>query len=260
MKISINSPSYKRAWGVDILKYCPDCRIWVSEVEAQEYRNNNPGAEIVAVDPKHQGTKTRILNHILDVEFKRGDIDAVAILDDDISYFGYHYNRKREKIDPRHFKRWLIKYTVLAIDLGVHFWGVNLNQDKQSYREYTPFSMVSNIGGPFAVHINHQLRYDDRMPTKDDYDMSLQQINKYRRVLRLNQYFYVAKQGGSGTGQKGGCSIARNVKNEIDQNKLLMKKWGNKIIQFDNNRRSHSSKKTINFDINPVMRVPIRGV
>jgi len=259
MKISINSPSYKRAWGVDILKYLPECRIWVSEEEAQEYSDKNPAANIIPVDPKHQGTKTRILNHILDVELNR-DLDAVAILDDDIAYFGYHENKKRMKMPPEMFRIWLEKYTVLAMDLGVHFWGVNLNQDKQSYREYTPFSMTSTIGGPFGVHIDHPLRYDDRMPTKDDYDMSLQQLNRYRRVLRLNKFFYVAKQGGSGTGQKGGCTIGRNVSNEIEQNRRLMKKWGSNIVKFDFNPRSHSSKKIRNFDINPVVNVPIRGV
>ncbi|NIR06335.1 MAG: hypothetical protein GTN82_13010 [Candidatus Aminicenantes bacterium] len=135
-----------------------------------------------------------------------------------------------------------------------------MNQDKQSYREYTPFSFTSNIGGPFMVHIPHDLRYDDRMPTKDDYDMTLQQLNRYRKVLRLNKFFYVARQGGSGTGQEGGCSLGRNVANEIEQNKLLIRKWGHKIVKFDFNPRSHSSTKVRKFDLNPVVKVPIRGI
>jgi hypothetical protein len=244
---------------VEILSYFPNCRIWVSRKEAKEYKARNPKAKIIAVDPRHQGTKTKILNHILDTEFKR-TIDAVAILDDDIQYFGYHEGNERLKLDPGFFKFWILKNTLLARALGVKVWGVNLNQDKQSYREYTPFSMVSTIGGPFMVHLKHDLRYDERMPTKDDYDMSLQQLNKYRRVLRLNKFFYVAKQAGSGTGQMGGCSIGRNVSNEIKQNELLIKKWGNRIVKSDFNPRSHSSKKNRGFDINPVVRVPIRGV
>lgn len=259
MKITINVPSYKRPDMVDTLKYIPRCRIWVSEKEFDEYKKCNPKAEIISCKPKHQGTKTRILNHILDVEFKRG-MDAVCIMDDDIQYFGYHEKKKRHRLDPKLFRHWLIRHTFLAMELGVKLWGVNLNQDKQSYREYTPFSMTSNIGGPFMVHMPHPLRYDDRMPTKDDYDMTLQQLNKFRKVLRLNKFFYVAKQGGSGTGQKGGCSLKRNVANEIAQNKILQKKWGTIIVKFDYNSRSHSTKKIRRFDINPVVKVPIGGV
>ena len=150
---------------------------------------------------------------------------------------------------------------LLAQEFGAKVWGVNLNPDKQSYREYTPFSLLSVILGPFMVHLPHELRFDERMPTKDDYDMAIQQLNRYRKILRLNKFFYVNKMAGSGSGQIGGQAACRSVKREFLQNELLKKKWGRKIVRSDNNNRSHTTEKKKSFaDINPVVMVPIRGV
>jgi hypothetical protein len=139
MRISINSPSYRRAEGVDTLNYLSETKIWVCETEAKEYRKHNKGAKIISCKKGIQGNKCRILNHILDTEFKK-KIDAVAILDDDIQHFGYHEGNKLFKMKPDYFRKWLLKNTHLAKEMGIKLWGVNLNFDKQAYREYSPFS------------------------------------------------------------------------------------------------------------------------
>ena len=259
MKITINAPSYKRCNGVDTLKYLPQTKIWVCETEAVEYKKENPGAEIISCKKGIQGNLCRIRNHILDSEFK-GGADAVMLVDDDMQYIGYHFEKKRCRLSAEIVPNFLLKYSRMAKELGVKIWGLNCNQDKQSYREYTPFSMVSYIGGPFSVHLPNPLRFDEKLFLKEDYDLTLQHLNKYRRVLRLNKFFYVVKQGGSGTGQKGGQAIYRNIKVEMDQIELLQKKWGRHIVKHDFNPRSHSSKKKRNFDVNPVINCPIRGV
>jgi hypothetical protein len=249
-----------RPEGVDTLKYLPEAQVWVCESESDAYKKANPKAKIISCKRGIQGNKCRILNHILDTEFKK-KIDAVAILDDDIQYFGYHQNKKRVKMEPKYFRAWLIKHTFLAQEVGVKLWGVNLNQDKQSYREYTPFSFTSVILGPFMVHLKHSCRFDERFPTKDDYDMSIQILNKYRRILRLNKFFYVCKMAGSGSGQTGGHARIRNMHNEMIQVVGLQKKWGRRIVGLDQGKsRSHSTRKKRNFDINPIINIPIRGV
>lgn len=98
MKISVCSPSYKRASGVDTLKYLPFCKVWVCESEADQYRKANAGAEIIACKKGIQGNKCRILNHILETEFSAG-FDVVVILDDDISHIGYHEEKKAQDRD-----------------------------------------------------------------------------------------------------------------------------------------------------------------
>jgi hypothetical protein len=259
MKISVNAPSYKRAGGVDTLQYYPDCQIWVCETEEDQYRKKNPGAKIIPVPSGVQGNLCRIRNWILDREYERG-IDAVCLIDDDLRGIGYYEGNTRKKVKTGDFFLWIQKYTSLADEWGVKLWGINCVQDKQAYREYTPFSTLSYIGGPFSVHVRSDIRYDERLPLKEDYDMTLQHLNKYRQVLRLNKFHYYVKQAGSGTGQIGGCATYRTRQNEQKQLNLLQKKWGTRIVKVDVQDRNHKTKKVKSDDINPIISVPIRGI
>jgi hypothetical protein len=111
----------------------------------------------------------------------------------------------------------------MARDLWVYFWWINVNSDKKCYREYSPFSMVAYIWWPFQCFLKDGgLRYDENLPLKEDYDMTLQQCNKYRRVLRVNAYHYFCKQ----SEQSGGCATYRNIEREIQQFEALQKKMG----------------------------------
>lgn len=84
--------------------------------------------------------------------------------------------------------------------------------------------------------------------------MTIQQLNKNRVVFRVNKFFYECKQ----SVQKGGCASYRNIEREVEQLKLLQKKWGKKIVKFDENNRSNKKRKII--DYNPIIHVPIKGI
>jgi hypothetical protein len=95
------------------------------------------------------------------------------------------------------------------------------------------------------------------LPLKEDYDMTIQQLNKYRKVLRVNKFFYDVKQ----SEQAGGCADYRNMDKEKEQLRLLQKKWGSDIVRSDNNDRSHNlKKKKRQIDYNPIIKVPIKGI
>lgn len=254
MDIVICAPSYKRPI-VETLRYLPSTQVYVSNDELKEYQEANPKANIIGVDPKFQGNLCRIRNHILDSNKGK----AVCIIDDDLKKIGYFEDMSVHIIETEQdFYFFLWKYTQLALDLGVKLWGINVTPDKQNYREYTPFSFTSYIGGPFMVHLDTELRFDERLPLKEDYDFTLQNLNKFRKVLRLNKYFYDVRQAE----QTGGCATYRSIDEEMTQFKLLQKKWGSKIVKSDtlDSSRSHKSNKKKNFDINPVLSVPIKGV
>lgn len=252
MKISINAPSYRRPSRVDTLKYIPCVQIWVCETEADEYEKNYPEATIIPLKKGIQGNVCRVRNHILDND----PADVICIIDDDMNHIGYHEANIRTKLKTREIMPFLEKYSLIAMDLGVKMWGINVNPDKQCYREYTPFSLSSYVGSPFTCHINSDIRYDEKLPLKEDYDLTLQHLNKYRKALRLNKFFYSVKQAE----QEGGCASYRNMNREKEQLALLQKKWGTAIVKYDNNDRSHSRKKNKTFDFNPVIRAPIKGV
>jgi hypothetical protein len=251
MKISVNCPSYKRP-VVETLDYLPFCKVWVDEGEYKDYvESNPPGANIVSCPAGVQGNVCRIRNYILDIEFEKG-YDIVLIIDDDMREVGYWEDLKKHKVKTEEFVYFLEKYSLLAKEWGAWLWGLQVNDDKISYREYTPFSTISYVGSPFQCFVGDSgLRYDERLSLKEDYDMTLQQLNKFGRVLRLNKYYYDVKQ----SEQTGGCASYRNLKKEKEQFALLVKKWGSRIV-----KRDKGGKGVQGFDYNPIINVPLKGV
>lgn len=257
MKISICCPSYKRPEKIETARYLPGVRVYVSPEEFGEYREKNPKVEIIRCDQGVQGNVSRVRNFILKKEFGRG-MDVVCIVDDDLKGIYYWEKKERIMVEGKSIKKMIEKYSRLAKEWGAYLWGVNLNQDKQVYREYTPFSTLSPILGPFGVFLRgNECRYDERLLLKEDYDMSIQNLNRYRIVLRVNKYFYECKQ----SEQTGGCAAQRNFKRELEQLRLLQKKWGMEIVRMDESSRSHNlKKKKVKEDYNPLIYVPIKGV
>lgn len=257
MDIKICAPSYKRPDKVDTLKYIPSCRIYVSEEEVKEYKKNYPDSNIINVNKKYQGNISRIRNYILDKEMSNDCV--VCIIDDDLKGIGYFEDLEIHWLkDEKEIYDFIERYSELAESWGIKFWGINVNPDKQNYREYTPFSLTSYVGSPFGVHFKHDIRYDERFSLKEDYDFIISYLNKYRKALRVNKYFYDTKQ----TEQVGGCAVYRNIEREKEQMDLLIKKWGSKIVKREQLRysRSHKSSKVRRFDINPIVSIPIRGI
>jgi hypothetical protein len=255
MKISICAPSYKRANIVLTKKYLPGIvRYYVDSKEYNDYKENNPNEIIIKCEDGIQGNISRIRNYILDKEFALGN-DAVLIVDDDLKGVYNWENSSKKLIEKNEFMAFLEKHTILCKEFGFVLWGLNVNEDKQTYKEFTPFNTTNFIGCPFHCTLKESsLRYDERMPLKEDYDMTIQQCNKYRGCLRLNNYFYNAKQ----SKQVGGAASVRNFEEEKRQLKLLIKKWGSKIVKID--KRDRSTKDSRKIDYNPKIYLPIKGI
>jgi hypothetical protein len=262
MKISVCAPSYKRPTGCETPAYLPFVRVYVDPSEAKEYRRANPGVTIVECAKGVQGNLCRVRNHILDRELRAG-ADVVLIVDDDLE--GIYYWQKaaavkpaRIRVETKVFLGWVEKYSIMARDIGAFLWGLNVNNDKACYREYTPFSTTAYIGGPFqAIMRGCGLRYDENLPLKEDYDFSLQHLNRYRRTFRVNKAYYMARQ----SEQRGGCATYRNMEREKAQLLALQEKWGSTIVKIDAGRKAHMREnKSKGFDYNPIIHIPIPGV
>ena len=257
MNISVCIPSYKRP-KVKTLDYIPYAKVFVDYKEYNEYlEENKEGSCIVACPEGIQGNVARVRNYILDTEFDGGGADVVVMLDDDMKGMYYWQNNEECELKTEDFLDFIEKYSNLAIEWGAYFWGVNLNPDRQCYKEFRPFNTLNFIGGPFQCFIKGGgCRYDERLPLKEDYDMTLQHLNKHRKTLRVNKYFYKVKQ----SEQAGGCAMMRNFKKEKEQLELLQKKWGNNIVKQDKSNSANLKKKKTNIDYNPIIKVPIKGV
>ena len=236
------SPSYKRPDSVITQAYLPFVKYVVAEFEADEYLRN--GHDCWVVPDSAQGSVARIRNYILD----HAESDRIVMLDDDMTYIGRWIQQKIVKLSADGVAEFCEAGFMLADDLDIRYWGMNLLPDKGAYREYTPFSFKQCVLGPFQAFNRLDLRYDETLPLKEDYDLSLQVLNKYRKTLRFNSYFYSVKQHTN----TGGCASYRTKQKEIDQLRLLQKKWGSHIVRED--------KTSKGFDINPIIKVPIKGV
>lgn len=254
MRISINCPSYKRP-KVETLAYLPQCKVWVGEDELNEYQKQNPGATFEVLQC-NQGNISRVRNEILDREFAAG-ADVVCIVDDDLKGI-YHFEKAKHNnfgyekylVKSEEFESFIYKHTVMCKEFGFYLWGVNLNKDSRSYRHTAPISTNSIILGPFSCHLKGgDIRYDERIPLKEDYDLAIQHLNKHRGILRLNKFHYDCKQ----SVQAGGCAAIRNYQTEQSQFELLVSKWGSDIVRLDK-----TSKKK--FDYNPIIKIPIKGI
>lgn len=246
MKIGYFSPSYNRPIKSITQSIYPNVKIVVSESESEAYLENEN--DIIVCPDSAQGSVCRVRNWILDNYLS--DFDCVIILDDDCSGIYRWSNQRKIKLEQDAFEEFCETHSQLAKDSGVYFWGMNCVPDKGAYREHTPFTFLGFIGGPFCGHLKgSQVRYDESLPLKEDYDITLQHIHKYKRVFRVNYAFYVAKQ----SKQSGGCATYRTLEKEKEQFGLLQKKWGSKIITSD-----PQSKRS--FDYNPILKMPIKGV
>jgi hypothetical protein len=248
MKIEIFSPSYHRPDSCTTQEYLPLCTYVVARSEKRDYVR--AGRRVIAVPNAVQGNVSRVRNYILD------NFNPVLILDDDIRRFGRWNNQENQKLTTDEAMEFVEHAFILARQLGARMWGMNLLPDKGAYREYTPFAFRSVVLGPVQGFVNMDLRYDESLPLKEDYDLSLQVLNKYRRTLRFNMYHYVCDQHSS----VGGCATYRTMERERKQFYLLQKKWGSDIVQIDRQGGQVNQKKRTNWDINPVVRVPIHGV
>jgi len=242
MEINYISPSYKRAETCSTHIIYPCFKYVVAEDEADNYKHDK-----IVIPNEVQGNISRVRNYVLDM-FKG---HVVVMMDDDCEGLYRWNNLKNNLLEENEFMEFCENMVQMIIDSKLKYGGVNIAapSDKGAYRENSPFSFVYPVLGPFCIHVGSELRYDENIPLKEDYDMSIQHLNKYRGILRANAYAYKVKQAIN----KGGCSGMRNSKKEKEQFELLTKKWGTDIVRYDIRSRK-------GFDFNPIIKVPLRGV
>jgi hypothetical protein len=247
-------PSYKRSHDLKGKDYFLMAKYCVPESQREEYAQVLGEDRVICLPDTEDGDIVRKRNWIL-----RNISRPLIMIDDDVSEIGY-YESRGGKVDGNHKIKILDKNALsgffehnflLAEEFGVKMWGLAQNQDNRIYKEFLPFNLSNIILGPFQAHLDHDLYFDERVGTKDDYDMAIQQLNKYRKVLRLNKFHYICEHGDN----KGGIVSYRTREREIEYCKQIMLKWGKKIIQY----KIPPEKMTDLLNAKKV-NIPIKGV
>lgn len=246
MNIGFFAPSYHRPQKSTTQTLFPFVKIVCKESESKEYAEN--GNDIVVCPDSAQGNVCRVRNWILDTFLPQ--YDCVVLMDDDYHGIIRTQDTNRHYLNADELEEFAESAAILCKEWGFYFWGLNPLCDKGSYREYTPFSTLQFIGGPFQAFLQGcELRYDEKLNLKEDYDMTLQNLKRYGGCLRFNFMSYRVKQAE----QEGGCAMQRNTEEEKRQLNMLKIKWGGAVIGIDN-----TSKR--GFDFNPILKTPLKGV
>jgi hypothetical protein len=251
-QIHVAIKSYKRAGQVTTLSVVPFAWLWVPESQAESYENIYPG-RVKAIPDSKDGNLCRKSNAILDAS----PCPWTLILDDDISSIHYFEGQVDYTMTPDQIMAMVCHGFEMADQLGVSLWGINQNSDEMAYNQFRPFSLLSPILGPFNGHLSPDLRYDESVVGKDDYDFWLQNIRKYHRTFRMNKYHYIHDHGK----RSGGFVSMRTKAAEEAGITRMIQKWGPKVFNVGGSagaRRNRSVSPRGNV-LNSMIRVPIKG-
>lgn len=241
-------PSYKRAKNLITSKWLPSAIVVVPESQEAEYKEHNPDTKIVSIPDNQDGNVSKKRNAILNMY----EGENVVLMDDDVEWVGYHEDEIHHKVNESYFIEFAENMFLMAEEMGTILWGVNLLIDPRMYREYTPFSMTNVVLGPLSGfrNVDKSIRYDEEIFMKEDYDICIQVLRKYRRILRNNKWVYLCGH----IHNAGGFAGIRNEDNEREHALAFQKKWGSAIVNLT--RKTQGGNVTIN----PRVRVPIKGV
>lgn len=265
VKISYCTPSYRRPTCITA-RLIKNVKIYIDKSDEEEYKKYNQGyGEIVVCKEGIQGNLPRVRNYILSQEFNNG-ADIVVMMDDDVKELGiFKCDENHCKSKPKRLKNqedidnFIIYGSLLCQEWGYGMWGINYTCDPALYKVYQPFSTLKPSIGQFMVFVKNNLRFDENLPLKEDYDMCLQQMNKYRGMLCIN-FAYVKADFGKMT---GGTSVRRNYEAEKEQFRLFRKKWGSDIVTGAPETSGTGQRKQIKnkYDYShPRVNIPIKGI
>jgi len=254
--INVIIPSYKRSHDLKGKDYFYMAKYCIPESQLNDYLQVLPIERIITIPDSEDGSITKKRNWIL-----KNIERPLIMIDDDVKrithteggeYFKSKGRAKQQiEVDKSLLADLFVNWVNLANEFDVKLWGINVNTDGRNYQQYKPFSLSQVILGPFQGHLKHDLLFDDNVGTKDDYDMSIQQLNKYRKVLRFNKFAYDCEHGDN----KGGIVSYRSMEKEIEYCKNIMLKWGTSIIEY----KIPPTKMTDLLNAKKV-NIPIKGV
>lgn len=244
MNIQFFTPSYKRAKTTEIDQYLKNVHFCVHDFEAEEYKKYHDN--VIVMPDELRWNMARVRNFILDYA-RRNWIDVCVMLDDDVEYIGYFEEQELYKITEGELVDKIFEWSHMAEDFGTVLFWLNLQSDPKFYREYSPFSLLSPVLWPFMCILTkgNFLRFDERLGLNEDYDFSLQVLQKHHKIFRNNKFHY---RCGHLT-DKGGCGAYRVLDEEKRQAEVMIRKWGSKVVSYD------FEKST-----NPRINCPLKGI
>ncbi len=256
-ELTIVIPSYKRWESLPGYDYFKNAIYVVPQSQYEKYICGRDEKRFIAIPDECDGTVARKRNWILKniprpLIMIDDDVDCLTMCEGGEYFEKYGTAKQKIELSPEDAERVFINTANLAYEWGCPMFGFNINTDGRNYAQYKPFSLSQVILGPCQGHLFHDLLYDEDMDLKEDYDISLQALNKYKKILRCNKYAVNAQHGDV----KGGSACYRTLERERQACERIEKKWGSKIIHYN----IYGKKVKESNYLNGIINVPIKGV
>jgi len=253
--MNIVIPTYKRSHNLEGKLYFSGAKYVLPESQRDEYLKVLPEKRMIVIPDEADGNIAKKRNWIL-----QNIPRPLLMLDDDVRHLLYMEGRTREqkrfisfiKLPKQRVNAVLNQFTEVADGFGCKMWGVSQRTagDEREYKEFRPFSLTNITLGPFQVHLDHDLLFDESMGSKDDYDMALQQMHRYRKLLRVEKMAYFCGHGDNA----GGIVSMRTMEYEERYCKAIIEKWGSGVIRYK------MPAEKMGDLLNGRVSVPIKGV
>lgn len=181
---------------------------------------------------KHSGAKSIIeggglcesRNVILDVAQAQG-ADAAVELSDDLKVIKLAVDKDNKNSKIISFDDAVSIMIEACIGLGAKMAGAAPTNNAFFFNPNKPYHTRAFIVGDFITVLDTNLRFDEKLKLKEDYDYTLQHIYKYGSVARCNailaSFLHRTNAGGA-------CAY-RNEKREQKAIRYLKAKWPNHI-------------------------------
>lgn len=193
--------------------------------DAAAYAGQAKGAGL-SIDIKVTGGLCETRNAGLDLAHEH-EATAVQLSDDLRAVFRAHgavgSKSRRERIT---FPEAVALITDAMSAVGAMLGGCAPTDSLLNYNATRPLHTRAFIVGDFIVVRPCQLRFDTELKLKEDYDYTLQHVQKFGRVARVNS---VLPRFIHRTNAGGACDF-RTSTTEQDAIKVLRSKWGRKVI------------------------------
>jgi len=240
--------SYNRAGRTTTQHVFPRGVVVVPKSQKRAYEKGEDwpeGWSVVSIPDEKDGNLCRKRNAIIDLYPGRD----LVIVDDDYKYVGQWQRGEDIRCNGEQIDLMLANGFQMARDVGTPLWGINVQVDRRFYREHAPFAFTSVVLGPFQAIVGEllpkDLRYDETLWLKEDYDISLRVLHRFHRTVRLSRYHYMVDHHNEAGGQVG----FRNMDEEIRQNRMLEQRWGSNVVKLQDHR-----------SVNPIIKVPLKGI
>jgi len=154
-------------------------------------------------------------------------------MDDDIIGLTYRFADKMEEIvDGDHFREVLRSTSQMALDIGTPLFAYGASQNPNFYTQMDHFDFKGNIASIHGIipGLLGSINYDPRLIIMNDYDIALQ-CKYYKRYVLIDKRYNLSTS--DKWFNKGGSSTLRNKDLLEKCSKILLAKYGSKVIKYD---------------------------